>query len=98
MCVGMVLFKCSPVAPQLRIGVISTNGVGFQSGQCFYARNRARGASGLHSANPTSFAAIGLDGKNLEWWLSVRLRVRLSECGMFLTLIRISLNDRLSVR
>jgi len=32
-CAGMALFTCSPVAPQLRLGVVSMNGAGFQSGQ-----------------------------------------------------------------
>ena len=29
----MALFTCSPVAPQLWLGVVNTHGAGFQSGQ-----------------------------------------------------------------
>ena len=44
-CAGMALFTCSPVAPQLRIRVVSTNGVAVKSEWHFYAWSLARGPS-----------------------------------------------------
>jgi len=38
MCAGMELFLCSPVAPQLGIGVVSTNGAGFKGESTFTLR------------------------------------------------------------